>query len=425
MLVSAITKRSVGSAVESKGSLVTATKQPPDLLSEEFARDPYVAYRILRDEFPLTWHPGMQTYVVSRYDDVQKAFKDPVFGSENYDWQLEPVHGRTILQMEGREHATHRALVAPAFRGRDLEAKFLPVIRDNSRTLVDAFRADGRVDLVDQYATRFPINVIVDMLGLPRADHDHFHGWYTSIMAFLSNLTQDPEVVVEGLRTKAEFEAYMLPVIQGRRARPGDDLLSTLCQAEIDGVAMTDEEIKAFCSLLLTAGGETTDKAMASVFANLVAHPEQMDAVREDRTLVATAFAETLRHSPPVHMIMRQPKEDVEFSGGVVEAGSTVTCLIGAANRDDRRFTDPDSFDVTRADLDDGRAFSAAANHLAFCLGRHFCVGAMLARTEVETGTNDLLDAMADIRFADGERPAEHGVFTRAPRELRLEFTPT
>jgi len=404
---------------------VTATKQPPDILSEEFARDPYAAYRVLRDEFPLVWHPGMQTYVVSRYEDVRKAFKDPVFGSENYDWQLEPVHGRTILQMEGREHATHRALVAPAFRGRDLETKFLPVIRENSRILIDAFRADGRVDLVDQYATRFPINVIVDMLALPRADHERFHGWYTSIMAFLSNLTQDPEVVTEGLRTKAEFEAYMVPVIQERRRHPGEDLLSTLCRAEIDGVAMTDEEIKAFCSLLLTAGGETTDKAVASVFTNLVAHPEQMDAVRADRSLVATAFAEALRHSPPVHMIMRQPKEDVEFSGGTVEVGSTVTCLIGAANRDDRRFADPDTFDLTRADLDDGRAFSAAANHLAFCLGRHFCVGAMLAKTEVETGTNDLLDAMADIRFADGARPAEHGVFTRAPRELRLEFTPT
>ncbi len=315
--------------------MTTTTEQPPDILSPEFAADPYSAYRIMRDEFPLIWHDGMKTYVISRYEDVQKAFKDPVFGSENYDWQLEPVHGRTILQMEGREHATHRALVAPAFRGRDLDRKFTPVIRQNSATLIDGFRRAGRVDLVDQYATRFPINVIVDMLGLPKSDHDHFHGWYTSIMAFLSNLTGDQQVVEEGLRTKEEFENYMIPVIQDRRRHPGDDLLSTLCQAEIDGVAMTDHEIKAFCSLLLTAGGETTDKAVASVFANLVAHPDQMAAVREDRSLVATAFAETLRHSPPVHMIMRQPKEDVALSGGTVEAGSTVTCLIGAANRDD------------------------------------------------------------------------------------------
>ena len=155
----------------------------------------------------------MATYVISRYDDVQRAFKDPVFTSENYAWQLEPVHGRTILQMEGREHATHRALVAPAFRGKALQERFGPTIRRNSRELVDAFRADGHVDLVDAFATRFPINVIVDMLGLPRTDHDRFHGWYTSIMGFLGNLAGDEAVAAEGLRTKAEFEDYMVPRI--------------------------------------------------------------------------------------------------------------------------------------------------------------------------------------------------------------------
>lgn len=397
--------------------------EPPDILSPEFARDPYSAYRLLRDEFPLVWHEAMQTYVISRYDDVQRAFKDPVFTSENYAWQLEPVHGRTILQMEGREHSTHRALVAPAFRGKALQGHFGPTIRRNSRELIDAFRADGRVDLVDAYATRFPINVIVDMLGLPRTDHDLFHGWYTSIMGFLGNLAGDEAVMAEGLRTKAEFEAYMIPRIRERRENPGDDLLSTLCAAEIDGESMTDEEIKAFCSLLLTAGGETTDKAITSLMADLVAHPEQLAAVRQDRTLIPAAFAETLRWSPPVHMIMRQPSEDVELSGGVVEAGRTVTCLIGAANRDERRFDRPDTFDVLRADLDHSRAFSAAADHLAFCLGRHFCVGALLSLFEIEVGMNDLLDAMADIRFAGGEAPPETGVFTRAPGQLLLEFT--
>lgn len=396
----------------------------PDILSPEFAADPYAAYRALRDEHPLVWHEPTQSYVISRYVDVERAFKDPVFTSRNYDWQLEPVHGRTILQMDGREHSTHRNLVAPAFRGRELAEKFTPVIERNSRELIDAFRGDGEVDLVDAYATRFPINVIVDMLGLPKSDHEHFHRWYTSIMGFLSNLAGDEQVTADGLRTKEEFEAYLVPVIQERRAQPGEDLLSTLCAAEIDGVRMTDQEIKAFCSLLLTAGGETTDKAIASVMSNLVQHPEQLQDVRDDHTLIAAAFAETLRHSPPVHMIMRQPAEDVELSGGVVEAGKTVTCLIGAANRDPARYADPDAFDLHRTDLDQGRAYTAGANHTAFALGRHFCVGALLARTELETGIAQLLDAMTDIRFAAGEPPPEHGVFTRAPASLPLLFTP-
>lgn len=397
----------------------------PDILSTTFSDDPYAAYEIMREEFPLYWHEGTQSYVISRYDDVERAFKDPRFTTDNYKWQLEPVHGKTILQMDGREHSTHRALVTPAFRGRDLAEKFVPVIERISRALIDGFRHDGRVDLANQYAAHYPIDVIVEMLNLDTADHERFRNWYISIIAFLSNLSQDPEVNARGARTKVEFEQYMLPLIQDRRANPGDDLLSTLCTAEIDGARMTDEEIKAFCSLLLTAGGETTDKAITLMFKNLVANPEQLDAVRQDRTLIDAAFAETLRVNPPVHMLMRQPSEDVELSGGVVEAGKTVTCLIGAANRDPRKYENPDVFDIRRADLDVGRAFTAGANHTAFALGRHFCVGAMLSRAEVGIGTNMLLDAMADIRFTPGFEPVDQGVFLRAPEELWLDFTPT
>ncbi|WP_327190869.1 cytochrome P450 [Streptomyces xinghaiensis] len=402
----------------------TAQPQVPDILSAEFAADPYAAYRIMREHYPLIHHEATRSYIVSRYDDVQRAFKEPVFTTDNYDWQLEPVHGRTVLQMSGREHAVHRALVAPAFRGTTLQERFLPVIERNARELIDGFRDRGSTDLVAEFATLFPVYVIADMLGLDKADHPKFHDWYTSIIAFLSNLSGDEEVTAAGLRTRDAFAAYMLPIIRERRDNPGDDLLSTLCAAEIDGTRMTDEDIKAFCSLLLTAGGETTDKAIASVFANLLAHPDQMAAVRADRSLIGRAFAETLRYTPPVHMIMRQPAEDVEFSGGTVPAGATVTCLIGAANRDPEHYADPDTFNLFREDLTARNAFTAAADHLAFALGRHFCVGALLARAEVETGLNLLLDAMPDARLPEGFTPAEQGVFTRGPRSLPLEFTP-
>lgn len=254
----------------------------------EFAANPYPAYRTMRDSAPLIRHEATQSWIVSRYEDVERVFKDRAgqFTTENYDWQIEPVHGRTILQLSGREHAVRRALVAPAFRGADLQERFLPVIERNSRELIDAFRHTGRADLVADYATRFPVNVIADMLGLDKADHDRFHGWYTSVIAFLGNLSGDQEVAAAGARTRTEFAEYMIPVIRERRENPGDDLLSTLCAAEVDGVRMSDEDIKAFCSLLLAAGGETTDKAIAGIFANLLAHPEQLAAVREDRSLI-------------------------------------------------------------------------------------------------------------------------------------------
>ncbi|MFJ4897589.1 cytochrome P450 [Streptomyces sp. NPDC088727] len=407
-------------------SLAPQEPPVPDILSPAFAADPYGAYRIMRDSAPLIRHEATNSYIVSRYEDVERVFKDKAgeFTTDNYDWQIEPVHGRTILQLSGREHAVRRALVAPAFRGTDLQEKFLPVIERNARELIDAFRHTGEADLVGAFATRLPVLVIADMLGLDKADHDRFHGWYTTVIAFLGNLAGDPGVAAAGERTRQEFAAYMIPVIQQRRAAPGDDLLSALCAAEVDGVRMSDEDIKAFCSLLLAAGGETTDKAIASVFANLLTHPEQLAAVRQDRGLIDRAFVETLRLTPPVHMIMRQAATDVELGGGLVPAGSTVTCLIGAANRDASRYRDPDRFDIFRTDLTGTTAFSAAADHLAFALGRHFCVGALLARAEVETGVNQLLDAMPDVRLADGFIPSEQGVFTRGPRSLPVRFTP-
>jgi pulcherriminic acid synthase len=404
---------------------MTTSPELTDILSNSFAADPYSAYGVLREKAPLFWHEGTQSYVISRYEDVARAFREPVFTTANYDWQLEPVHGRTILQLSGREHAVRRGLVAPAFRGDELREKFLPVIERNARTLIDDFRTAGKVELVGQFSTHFPINVIVDMLGLDQADHARFQRWYTSIIAFLGNLAQDPEVAEAGLRTREELAAYMLPIIARRRAEPGDDLLSRLCLAEIDGTHMSDEDIKAFVSLLLAAGGETTDKAVSALFANLLAHPDQLAAVQRDRDLIPRAFAETLRYSPPVHMIMRQPAEDVTVTGGTIPAGSTVTCLIGAANRDPERYRDPGRFDIFRDDLTTTSAFSAAADHLAFALGRHFCVGALLAKTEVEVGMNMLLDAMPDVRLAEGAVPVERGVFTRGPAFLPLEFTPS
>ncbi|MGW5772605.1 cytochrome P450 [Streptomyces longwoodensis] len=405
---------------------MSVAPQLPDILSPEFAADPYPAYAVMRESEPLIWHEATRSYIVSRYEDVERIFKDKKseFTTDNYDWQVEPVHGRTILQMSGREHAVRRALVAPAFRGSDLREKFQPVIERNSRELVDTFRAAGSADIVSDYATRFPVNVIADMLGLDKADHARFHGWYTAVIAFLGNLAGDPEVTAAGERTRVEFADYMIPVIKERRENPGDDLLSTLCAAEVDGVRMSDEDIKAFCSLLLAAGGETTDKAIAGILANLLTHPEQLAAVRADRSLIPAAFAETLRYTPPVHMIMRQSAVDVEVSGGTIPAGATVTCLIGAANRDERRFSHPDRFDIFREDLSTTSAFSAAADHLAFALGRHFCVGALLAKAEVETGVNHLLDAMPDLRLADGFDPVEQGVFTRGPQSLPVRFTP-
>jgi len=402
----------------------TEQAQAPDILSPEFEADPPAFFRRMRDDFPLIHHEGSGYYFISRHADVERALRDEeAFSTRHQEWQLEPVIGRSLGGMTGHEHATQRALVAPSFRGRTLAERFQVVIDANADRLLDALPSAGPVDLVGGFSRWFPINVIADMLGLPKGDHEKFHDWYSSFMAFLSNLTQDPEVIAWGERTKAEFPAYILPIIRARRERPGDDLVSVLATAEIDAVRMTDQQIQSFIALLLIAGGETTDKAIASVIKNLLDHPEQMAAVRSDRSLVINALAETLRFKPPVNIVLRTCEVDTEVEdSGTIPAGSTVACVVGAANRDERRFADPDTFDIFRTDLDFGRAFSGAATHLAFGKGRHFCVGSYLAKAEVETAVNQILDRMPRLAYAPGHVARDVGLFTRAPDTLMVTF---
>jgi pulcherriminic acid synthase len=396
----------------------------PDIFSAEFQQDPYTAYARMVEDFPLLWHEGLQGWIITRFEDVCAVLKDATFSTAPYEQMAAAIHGRTIVNMDGREHAVHRSLVVPAFRGKVLQEKYVPAIRSNAKELVDRFKDEGRVELVDQFASRFPINTIVDMLGLPKSDHDRFHYWYTTIIAFFYNLAGDPAIIEQGMKMKADLADYMIPIINQRRESPGDDLLSTLCTAEVDGVRMTDEEIKAFCSLLVVAGGETTDKALSSMFRYLVANPGQLAAVREDRSLVLKAFAETLRMAPPVQVVPRQATRDAELSGGSIARGDNVYCMLAAANRDPRRWAEGHTFNIFRSDLDAGKVFTANGEITSFGLGRHFCVGSILARTEVEYATNLLLDVMQNIRFTDGVGPPEEGLFARGPKTVRLTFTP-
>ncbi|MGY2067285.1 cytochrome P450 [Blastococcus sp. SYSU DS0619] len=411
----------------------TMAPQAPDILSAEYVADPYPFHRVLRDHYPAVFHEATQSWLISRYADCADAFKSEAFSSRNYDWQLEPIHGRTILQMQGKEHATHRSLLNPFFRGKGLEA-FLPVIRQNAAELIESavrragsemmgeLSSRGRIDLVAEFTTWFPIRVMVDMLGLPTSDHDRFHRWYHSVVAHLNNLAGDPAVTARADQTREELREYMLPIIRERRKGDGDDLLSRMCRAEVDGEQMSDEEIKAFVSLLLVAGGETTDKAIASMMSNLIANPDQLEAVRADRSLVDAAIAETLRYSGPVHMIMRQTEQPVEIEGTTIPAGATCILMLASANRDERHFGNPDRFDIHRPDLDVAKAFSGAANHLQFIRGRHFCVGSLLARTEMTVALNLILDTMPNLRFQEGFTPTEVGLYTRSVESLLVEF---
>lgn len=398
--------------------------QTPDIMSAEYMADPYPLCQRLVASYPLLWNEPLQAYVVSRFADVSRVLKDPVFTTKPYDQWAAGIHGRTIVNMEGREHSTHRALVMPALRGKDLQTQVVPMIERIARELIAAFHDKGEADLVADFTAHYPITVIRQLLGLPDSAQEKFVRWYKSIIAFFYNLAGDPAVIEDGMKTKAEIEDYIIPLAHERREHPGDDLLTVLSTAEVDGVRMTDAEVKAFVSLLIVGGGETTDNSMGSMLRYLISNPEQLDAVRKDRSLIPKAFSETLRMAPPVQVVPRWASEEVELSGGTVPAGAQVFTLLNAANRDPARWSDPQTFDIFRGDLNETKGFAATGEVVSFGLGRHFCIGSILAKHEVEIGTNLLLDAMDDIRFTDGVPPREVGMFARGPESLKVSFTP-
>ena len=403
----------------------------PQLLSDEVAADPYAFYRRLRAEEPLHFDESTQSYLITRHAAVSAGYRHPAFTTKNYEWQMEPVFGRTLLQMESSEHARKRALVSPYFRGKGLD-KWMPaimsnvavildtLIEKNVNQLVDGLEGRSDVDLVADFANYLPVYVIADTLDLPKSDHQKFWNWYTAIIAFLSNLKKDPEVHQRGLNAHDELRAYLKPIIAARRANPGEDLISALVVAEVEGEHLDDEEIGTHCTQILVAGSETTDNTVANLFSHLLTDRSRFEAVRDDRSLVTAAIGETLRLTPPSQMNGRILSEDVEIEGQVVPAGSWVNMIMASANRDELRFAHSETYDMFRTDMDHSKAFSAAGEHFAFGYGRHFCLGALLAKSELETATNAVLDRFPNMRLVDDFIPRERGLKMRAPAEVRV-----
>jgi pulcherriminic acid synthase len=396
---------------------------PPDIFSPEFAADPYAQYRRMRDEYPLYFHAPTRAWILSRYDDVRLALTDPAFTTRSYAAQTEPLLGRTLIQLDGREHALHRQLLTPAFREGSVQERFGDLIVDSIDELIGAVADRGEADLVGDLVVHLPVRIMTRLLGLPAEDRDRFRIWYTALIQGALNLTGDPAVTAAAISARDQLDAYLRPLVAARRDNPATDLISTLATTMIDGDRLTDEQIIRFAMLMVFAAGETTEKGLATVLRNLLAHPDVLEAVRQDTSLLPRAIAESFRYTAPTHMVPRQTSVEVRVSGGVVPAGAEVMCFLGSANRDERRFADPDRFDLHRPEADPKRAFTGAAEHLAFGGGRHFCLGAVLSRFEIETAVSRILGALPDLRLANDSPPPDVGLFLRGPAALRVRFS--
>jgi cytochrome P450 len=278
------------------------------------------------------------------------------------------------------------------------------VVREVVDEHIDAFVDRGRADLVRELTFPFPVLVIARLLGLPRGDLPTFHRRAVEMISAGFDFERATAA------SHALYE-YFCGIIAERRMHPSDDVISVLVNAELDGTRLTDDEICAFLRLLLPAGAETTYRSSSNLLVGLLTHPEQLDALRADRSLMAQAIEEGLRWEPPLLGIMRTATRDTEVTGVPVPAGAVVAVSIGAANHDTRYWEDAEEFDI----------FRAPKQHLAFAWGPHMCLGLHLARMETRVLLTQLLDRLPNLRLdPDATAPQITGMVFRAPPAIRV-----
>jgi len=370
--------------------------------------DPYPVYKRLRDDhpaIPVNTIMGVN-YMITRYDDVLTILKDgKLYSSHANARGIGIVMGRTILEMEGREHVRQRNIISPFFSPRAMKAEMPAVVSRIVNGLIDEFAGAGRADLVHQLTFTFPMQVMATIIGIPVQDYHAFHRMALDLIS----VGDDP---ARGFQAASDLVDYLTPLMEERRAEPRGDLLSKLVHAEVDGNRLTGEEVLSFLRLLLPAGAETTYRLTGSCLFALLAHPEVYEEVRADRSAIDPLIQETLRWESPVQFVSREPTEDVEISGSPVPAGALLSVIVGSGNRDERHYDDPDRFQLRRKNDD----------HLAFGFGEHFCAGSHLALLEARIALNALLDRLPNLRLDRSEEFNVVGLAFRSPDKLPVLF---
>ncbi len=381
---------------------MTAALTSVDIFSPEHKRDPFPFYARLRANAPVRQikTPLLgPVWLITRYDDVMACLKDAdrfvkdpnnagVTNRKAMPWWL-PASVKALeqnmLDIDDPGHRRLRNLVNKAFSRPRIEAlreRADAIARDLLARLTDK----GAVDLVEHFALPFPLTIICELLGVPAADRHKFHKWSS---AFLSTTSQLQMVLA--LPAVLAFIAYLQRLVARRRAKPGDDLITALVQAEEEGNRLNERELVAMIVILLIAGHETTVNLIGSGTLALLENPAQARALSENPSLMATAVDELLRYTAPVETATeRYAATDISLGGATIRRGDLVLAVIASANRDERAFVEPDQLDLARA----------PNPHLAFGDGIHYCLGHQLARMEAEIAFTRLLAQFPNMRLA-------------------------
>ena len=362
-------------------------RTPYDPFDTSIHDDPYPTYRLLRDEYPAYHAVTANTWVLSRYNDVESALLD--HGSYSSKLGVFPTPPGSdlvdafmpmMIMMDPPRHHHMRALVSKAFTPRRIASLNEGVAALAAELICRLDEGAGAADFVKDFAGPLPAMVIADLLGVPREDRGQFREWSSTLVA--SNPTRGE--MGAGLAAAASMYAYFADFLVARRRAPREDLISALVGADIDGRHLTNEELLGFCLLLLVAGHETTTNLLGNAAVVLAEHPRSRHRMTSDHALIRPAVEELLRYDSPVQGLSRSLTRDITLHETTMRRGESVLLLFGSANRDFRAFPDPDVFDIDRR----------PDHQVAFGKGAHFCLGAALARMEARIAITALLERL-------------------------------
>jgi cytochrome P450 len=362
---------------------------------EELERDPYPIYARLRDEEPVSWVPAVQLWLVTRHDDVRTICLAPeTFTAATEPSTLNRTMGVNMLGSEGPDQRRIRRVLEPPFRPRDVEERTKGMIPALANQLIDAFEGRAECDLFREFADPMSVRSLRFMLGLDEVPWEDLLRWNEGLMPGLANFEGDPAKQAPADEASAALGEVIEAVLRRVRDEPDGSVLSWMAHYDRDGDAMSDAEIAANTKLMLSGGLQEPRDLIALVAYALGRHPGQRREVRLERALVNPAVEETLRWAGPVGTATRQATVAVQIGGVELPEGALVGAVLSSANRDPRRFTDPDRFDVHRKE----------GAHLAFSAGNHFCLGAWFGRHLARVSIELLLDRLPNLRL-DAERP--------------------
>ncbi len=379
---------------------------------EMLSRDPYPVLKALQEQEPVSWVTEAQAWFVTRRADCLPILLDSAtFSVASPASLLEDTLGQTMLSTDGVRQRQLRQPFNVPFSPKEVQARMSTPISAYVHDLIDGFAARGQIDLKSTFADPLALWTVMTVLGLPIHDFPTVRGWFTDIAHALGNFTRDPNVRERGRAAASAFGAYAVRHLERLRREPDDSILAVVASSG----ELSNEEILAAARVIVFGGVETTAAMLANTLWALLSHPAHYTAVRANLTLLPQVIEESLRWEPPVQSCTRFVTRPVVVGGVTLSPGEMVQCMVGAANRDPQHFADPDLFEPWRPN---------ARDHLSFAIGKHFCLGAALARLEGEIGLRILLERLPGLRLDPEQPDSPQGHEFRSPSMLnaRWEF---